>query len=354
VKPAGSGSRKGYFDAVHRASLAALAEGPEERCLLRIGGADVCLRFASEGLASALIPALAHLTVPAIASPSLTVCLWDGRSTAIRMPRPPWKPDDYISRGDIRGWGSDVRAAYNLGAGVLSLFDPERGVAVFWVNDAGSLPTYERSAPLRTILGWFLRTHGCELLHAGAVGYRSGGVLLAGRSGRGKSTTALSCLVSGGKPLLYAGDDYVAVNPDPAPSLYSVYNSGKLDLAHARSQLPDLVPLVSNPAAGPQEKGLLFVHQHFPQRIVTGFPLRAVLLPEVGGEGGRSALREISPLAVLRELAPTTMSQMPGTDQGTFRALVSLVRRVPCYQLAIGPDLGSAQEQIRTLLEADQ
>jgi hypothetical protein len=351
-KAAGSGNRARYFGAVHRAALAALEQGQEQRRFLRLGGEGVCLRFPCRALADALMPALAHLTVPAGGSCSLSVCVWDSRSTGVRVPRPPWKPEDYIARGDIRGWASDVRAAYNLGAGALSLFDPERGAAVFWVNDVGSLPTYERSAPLRTILGWFLRIRGRELLHAGAVGQRSGGVLLAGRGGRGKSTVALSCVGSGGKPLLYAGDDYVAVEPSPVPWVHSVYNSGKLDLAHARQRLPELIPLLSNPGVDPHEKGLLFVHQHLPERIVTGFPLRAVVLPEVCAERsrGRPALRAVSPLAVLQELAPTTMSQMPGTDQGTFRALASLVRAVPCYRLAIGPDLADAREQICTVL----
>jgi hypothetical protein len=58
----------------------------------------------------------------------------------------------------------------------------------------------------------------------------------------------------------------------------------------------------------------------------------------------------VSPLAVLQELAASTMGQMPGTDEGTLRLLGTLLRAVPCYRLAIGPDLANANEQIFALL----
>lgn len=298
------------------------------------------------------MPALAHLAIEAHEAPALTVRVWASRSSGVAIPRSPWQPEDYLSRGDIRGCTAGVRAAFNLGAGTLSLFDSDAGTAIFWVNDADTLPSYERAAPLRTILGWFLRTRGRELLHAGAVGMvgGSGGVLLAGRGGRGKSTTALSCLTTS-TSLCYAADDYVAVDLDPVPWVHCIYNSGKLEIAHALQRLPELVPLVSNPEAGPEEKRLLFVHQHFPERIASGFPLRAILLPEVTAAAeGRPALHPVSPLAVLQELAASTMGQMPGTDQRTLRLLGALLRAVPCYRLAIGADLADANEQICALL----
>lgn len=340
-----------YYEAVEHAAGTALDRVDEVRRFLAIAGEPLCLRFAGAEVADAFMPALSHLAIEAAEAPALTVRVWDSRSSDVAIPRSPWKPDDYLSRGDIRGCAS-VRAAFNLGAGTLSLFDPDAGTAVFWVNDARTLPSYERAAPLRTILGWFLRTRGRELLHAGAVGMAggSGGVLLAGRGGRGKSTTALSCLTTSA-PLCYAADDYVAVDLDPVPWVHCIYSSGKLEIAHALRLLPELVPLVSNPGAGPEEKGLLFVHQHFPERIASGFPLRAILLPEVTAAAeGRPALLPVSPLAVLQELAASTMGQMPGTDEGTLRLLGTLLRALPCYRLAIGPDLANANEQIFALL----
>jgi hypothetical protein len=338
-----------YFDAVEHASLAALKQGGESIRSMHLAGETVSLRFGSESLSAALLPALAHHPDAGDRPPSLTVYLWDTRSTGVRIPRPPWRPEDYLARGDIRGWAAGVHAAYHLGGGTLSLFDPARGTAVFWLDDARALATWEKAAPIRTILGWFLRTRARELLHGGAVGLPSGGVLLAGRGGRGKSTTALASLTRN-LVLQYAGDDYVAVESSPAPRVHSVYSSGKLDLGHAGDLLPELIPLVSNPAPGPGEKGQVFLAPHFPGRLASGFPLRAVILPEVSQEVAR--LDPVSPLAVLQELASTTMGQMPGTDQGTLRVVAELVRTLPCYRLLLGCDLAGAVSQIRRLVEA--
>lgn len=346
-------ARARYFEAVRNAARTALERSAQDIRHIRVGRNIVQLRFANSVLANELMRALTHLEIHSNQQPDLTVWIWDSQFSGVPIPRPPWKPEDYVSRGDIRGWDGDVWAAYNLGVGILSLFDTTRGEAVLWLRNPGALPEYERAAPLRTILGWFLRTRGAELVHAAAVGRSSGGVLLAGRSGRGKSTTALSCVAENqsDRSIFYAGDDYVMVERDPSPWVYSVYNSGKLDRNHAAQRLPSLLPLMTNSAAPAGEKGLLFVHEGFPERIVTGFPIRAVLIPEIEAGPG-PALRPISPRAVLQELAPTTMSQMPGTGPSTLRMLAALVRAVPCYRLALGNGQ-SASEQIAALL-ADQ
>ena len=337
-----------YFDAVHRAALTALDQGREVRRSLELAGEVVSLRFAGDGMAQALLPALAHLPSSKAPAPSLTVCLWDSRSTGVPIPRPPWQPEDYLARGDIRGWATGVHAAYHLGAGTLSLFDPKERTALFWLDDASTLPSWEKAAPLRTILGWFLRTTGRELLHAGAVGLPSGGVLLAGRGGRGKSTIALACLVKD-TTLQYAGDDYVAVEAGPAPRVHSVYSSGKLDLVHASALLPELVPLISHPEPGPGEKGQLLLARQVPERLATGFPLRAILLPEMSA--GAPRLEPVSPILVLQELASTTMGQMPGTDPGTFAVVAELIRTLSCYRLRTGSDLPGAVTAIHSLLD---
>ena len=317
---------------------------------IRVGREVVRLRFANPVLANEMMPALAHIAVDSSLPSALSIDIWDSQSTGIRIPRPPWKAEEYVSRGDIRGWEDDVWAAYNLGLGLLSLLDVARAEGVLWVRNPGTLPDYERAAPIRTILGWFMRSRGAELVHAAAVGRPSGGVLLAGRSGRGKSTTALRCLVDAvnEQSLRYAGDDYVLTESAPTPWVYSVYNSGKFDRQNADRLLPGLLPLATNVASPAGDKGLLFVQQVFPERMIAGFPVRAIVVPEIGARSG-PALRPISPREVLLELAPSTMSQMPGTGASTLRRLAALVAAVPCYGLALGDGL-SAPAQIAALL----
>src|SRR4029077_4802081 len=82
----------------------------------------------------------------------------------------------------------------------------------------------EIAEPIRAILSWFMREHNRQLIHAAAVGNSDGGVLLIGRSGAGKSNTALCCLAS---DLQYAADDFCAVSVGSEPHVYSLYCTGK-------------------------------------------------------------------------------------------------------------------------------
>jgi hypothetical protein len=53
-------------------------------------------------------------------------------------------------------------------------------------------------------------------------GYGYGRRTVAGKGGSGKSTTALACLDS---PLVYASDHYCSLTNEPAPYVYSLYDS---------------------------------------------------------------------------------------------------------------------------------
>jgi hypothetical protein len=121
---------------------------------------------------------------------------------------------------------------------------------------------------------------GLQLVHAAAVGNSNGGVLIGGKGGSGKSTTALTCLES---KLNYIGDDYTLLGLDSGrPVVHSLYNSAKLNSDHVQ-RFPTLLPKVSNPDRLADEKALLFVNEHYPAKVATQLPVRAVLLPRVTG-----------------------------------------------------------------------
>ena len=168
------------------------------------------------------------------------------------MPPPPWgkyclqsKWDMhvYTRRGDVRGFNNDrICTAYNWSAAALSMLDKRNSLALYWTYDTRKLPSYETSAPLRTILHWWMNHHGLQFVHSGAVGTSRGGVLLAGKGGTGKSTTVLSCLNS---DMLYVSDDYCLISVDPVPYAYSVYSSAKLNADNIQ-RVPHLMPTISN------------------------------------------------------------------------------------------------------------
>ena len=234
-------------------------------------------------LAPVLTRAFEHLRAASDPAPGLTIYAWDSASTGVEMLPPPRAFETYIARGEIPGLnGGGIRAAYQLDASALSMLDEETGRAIYWTRDAAALPYYEASAPLRTILHWWLGQQGRQLVHAGAVGLPDGGALLLGKGGSGKSTTALACLAS---DLMYASDDYCAVGADPSPTVFSIYATAKKNRAD-RVSIRFLELLENAPdkrddfAETSHGKTVYFLYKEFPRKIINRFPLRAILIPE--------------------------------------------------------------------------
>ena len=344
------GNPVAFFEAVHQTfQQAKQVMGEDFDRFYCIGGHTMQLRFAGPALVPRITPALQHLATAPDASPALTVCIWDSVSTLTQMPPPPWAQDAYVGRGEVYGYNDGrMHTNFNLASYVLSMLDTSSALAMYWTRDPNQLPYYESGAPLREILNWWLSEYGYQFCHAGAVGTDKKGVLLAGRGGSGKSTTALTCLNS---ELVYASDDYCLLATDPCPYVYSLYNTAKVDADNIH-RIPHLKSAISNADRLDAEKALLFLHQHFPDRIVKGFPIRAVLLPRVTGRR-ETVLTPASPAAGLMALAPSTMFQLSGADQKAFRAISRLLKQVPCYNLELGTDLEQVPDVILGLLRED-
>lgn len=201
-------------------------------------GNTIKLIFANEKLLPFITPALEHLSITTDEEPAIEICVWDDVTTDTDMPAPPWFGHAvqteigniegvYTHRGDIRGFNNKrIKAAFNWSANALSMYDREKATGYYWTKDARDLPAYETSAPLRTILNWWLEERGFHFAHGAAVGTSKGGVLITGKGGSGKSTAALACLNSG---LFYISDDYCVVCAEPKPAAYSVFSSAKVD-----------------------------------------------------------------------------------------------------------------------------
>lgn len=313
----------------------------------RLSGFSLRLCFAAPALVSRLAPALEHLAVsPNGRPPDLTVHLWDSTSTATRMARRPWQADDLIARGDVRSFrDKTILTALTADVGALSILNLAENVGLFWIRNAADLPTYERGAPLRAILHWWMRQRSRHLVHAAAVGVQGKGALIVGRGGSGKSTTALTCLTHGWD---YASDDYCLVSCIDSPRAESLYNTAKLNADHLRN-LPQLLPAISNREELGSEKALLYLHQYHPARLTAGFDLKAILLPRVTGKPA-TAVQAATPAAGLRALAPSSLFQLPGSGQDEFFALSRLVQAVPCYHLELGTRLDQTPPVIEEVL----
>ncbi len=301
---------------------------------LALAGLRVRLCFAGEAMRARLLPALAHGIAPA-AEADATFLIYDCASAGLPQPSVPWRVEDVGPRGEVAVDGS-LRVSLFAPSGALSVFDPERKLGIFVVRDASALPSYERAAPLRTLLHWALETRQCRLAHAAAVASEHGGALLAGRGGSGKSTTAVLCAQAG---MRFAGDDYVGITADPSHA-HAIYATAKID-AMSVAMLPDL-RLHIEPAEG--EKGVAILAD-----VAASFPIRALVLPRVSG--GASRLRRATGAEALRALAPTTVFQLPGNDGAAFSWIASVARSLPAFALDLGDDRAEIPGLVRRAIE---
>jgi len=297
---------------------------------IRIGDAPVRLRFAGAALAEQLGRAFDHLVDTEGGEPQLTIHVWDAEDSGTPPPPlPPLAPDS--PRGTTVYTADEGRHfASRPALGQLSAYERATARAWFWCRDAHELPFWEPAAPFRQIFHWWLPDRGALLLHAASVGRSTGGVLLVGAGGSGKSTCALSCLAS---DLLYAGDDYVAVELEPEPRVLSLFCSGKLEPDHS-ALLPHLPPPGFAGDGALEEKSVFYVADRFPDRMCRGFPLRAIVAPRVQGTEPRVQAR--GPAQVLAALAPSTLLQLVPARQEALSAMAGVLGDVPAYGLDVG------------------
>jgi hypothetical protein len=321
--------------------------GVLERSYL-IAGLAVRMRYAGPAMLGRIGPALAHLEDDSGAAvASLTINVWDSASTGSEAPPlPPASPG--APQGAKYYFGDDrFQASYQPSSGALSVLDSSRALAWYWCPGPSEMPDWEAAASIRQILHWWLPRHGVFELHGGAVGTESGGVLLVGRGGSGKSTAALSTL--GSSRLSYASDDYTGVRVEPSPWAYSLYSTGKLEPHHV-ARLPHLRSAVANSERlGSEEKAVFHVHEHFPSSVVLGFPLKAILLPRIT-ERTTPRIVPASPTAALTALAPSTLLQLHPPTPHAWEAMSKLVRAVPSHYLELGSDISAIPETIADFL----
>jgi hypothetical protein len=231
---------------------------------------------------------------------------------------------------------------------ILSVLDRQTDTAVCWVADADGLPYWEQGAPLRHVLHWWMQARGLQLAHAACIGTPKGGVLLVGRGGSGKSTTALASLRAG---LRYVGDDYLLVETGPKVTAYSMYNSAKLHVEQM-NRFPDLIDRPIAYAEHGQEKVLAFMHERYPDQTVDSLEVRGVLVPTVIGTG-HTRLEQLSRAQALAALAPSTVMQLPGAGNGAMAIMGAVLRAVPCRRILLGPDLKEASDVIAAFIEEE-
>ena len=339
---------EGFFEKIlAQAVLAEHAAGEVPERWFDIGTLVLQLRFLGSALEPYVVPALAHLEIAESRrrAADLTLHCWDCASLGVEFPQAPVDMQAFTPRGEIDGLNDHrFHAAFGTQGRQLSVFDAHLRRGAYCVGQPAGIPRFEIAEPIRALLSWFMRENGRQLLHAAAVGEANGGVLLIGRSGAGKSNTALGCLASN---LRYASDDFCAVSVAGDPQVYSIYCTGK---THESDwcRHPFLAELA--PALDPErrEKAIYFLSSNVSPETHSRVPAESHFAPAKSRKNCEA--RPISPAAVLRLAAPDTAKLLPGAGSDVMRGLAKLVRTVPCYELLLGSVPGDIPGVISALL----
>jgi hypothetical protein len=356
VTEVGSEAARAYDAALALALEADRSRGPALDEVRLIGGLRLRLHVVGPDLARCLLPALDHHARGEKDDGwDVEIRAWD---TASNDAARPWFPDSALDGGtsgpariEAARLGPHLRVRYQPDERVLSLYDPARAQALFCADDAAALPYWERGAPMRTIFHWIMEERDRCLVHAAAVGRADGGLLIVGRGGSGKSTTALSCL---GHGVPYLSDDYCIVGgvATGRARAYSLYSTAKLHHDQL-ARLPHLATWQADGTDGDRtadDKALLFVAQHAAHELVDSFPIRAVVVPVITG-GPTTSFGATSAGAALAALAPSSVLQLPGGGADALALLADLVRATPCVELRLGTDIDAIADRLDALLD---
>lgn len=339
-----------FFDRFHQSyEQAERAAGSAPEYDYLISGYRIRLRFAGPALVPLLTPALAHLAVPpGTTSPDLTACLWDSQSTGLALSPCPWQTGDIQLRGEVSCYSTaEQLTVVQQDTGAVSSLNHPRNLGLYWISAGAALPAYERAAPLKIILHAWLARRGLPMIHAGAIGTATGAALITGKTGSGKSTASLACLSDG---LAYISDDRCLLSLSGSqPVAHCIYNSAKLHTDHI-TRFPHLLPHISNPHETAPEKSLVYVQQFAPRRLPGPLPVKAILLARVAHRP-ETSLAPVGAMAVLRELAISTLVYQPAAAHAELHAMAELVRRVPCYQINLGYNLETIPSVVASVIE---
>ncbi|HEX3426336.1 MAG TPA: hypothetical protein VHT30_09405 [Acidimicrobiales bacterium] len=350
---------RAFIDASFAAFERALAcDGSEHK--LSTAGRTLRVRFAGSHLTRRFLPALQHLATDA-GQADLTICCWDGNASPVAMPPPPWPSRDFVGGSRIRGHiNGPVVATYDRDGRLFQLYDRPSRRALFHVADGARLPGWHDRAPFRPFLSLWADDHGLALLHGAAVAEGGAGLVLAGVSGSGKSTTALRCALAG---MDFLGDDACLVDPAGA-TVHSVYGRAKIlhDAATATAGAgagagagadPDLgAGLGDVTGLGPVERdggdGVVLS----PRRVGREATLGALLLLRVADQRQSELSAPIPERHALEALQVTLREENHGLTPACCQALEAVVGAVTVRRLTLGFDGTGIVEAVRSALAA--
>jgi hypothetical protein len=336
------------FSNMRAAFAQAVAAHPSElhESFYVFAGQPVSVRILGSELAKNIESPIAHLRVNvSIPSSKLTIELWDNNKTRRRAfpvdPDQDWYEMTFKSQ-DERFVGQRLPHTF-------SCLDRESGHIIASIAWHKRIFIYERAKPLaRLLLNWH-NDRNVPIIHTALVARSDNGVLFAGKSGSGKSTSSLACTIGG---FDYLSEDYTGLQlcGDGSFMGHSLYNSVFLNTNHLE-RFTQLAPYAIRGRLPQEEKSVVILSQVLPQRLARAVSIRALVLPRVTNRRA-TRLQPASKGEALLALGPSSLLQIPNRSLGVcgFARLAELVERIPCFRMELGSDLSSIPRCIDDLL----
>lgn len=232
---------------------------------------------------------------------------------------------------------------YNDESQVLTAIDTQKAEAYYYMPQMDRMPYYEKAAPMRMIFHHWALVNQMILIHGACISFGDKGLLLAGKGGTGKSTTAVSAALSG---FDYIGDDYVLADPDKQ-TIHSLYSSSKI-----RWDATDILPVARDLTVNEKDeddKGIFFLRDVKGSTLPPSVSLSAVILPQIG-KVTSSKYTRTTITEGLMSLGSSTIFQMPGSGKETLTGISALLRGIPVYRMTLSRDTDEINSKLREMI----
>jgi hypothetical protein len=333
-----------FFSAFWQFSEAALSAVDVSQKIFCLGRRSLSVKIPKRH-SEKMFHSLSHLQHEILPDIDFNLLVWDSETTGRQLPSIPWAHGEPPEKGEIISLRNNrFQSNYNLDSMTFSVIDRLERRAVYWRRQMNQIPCQEQAAPLRFILNSWFKSKNVFLIHAAAVAESGKGILLSGKGGSGKSTTALQCLLSG---MDYLGDDYVLVDAENPHNVHSIYNAAKM-ASWTLERYPEVKESIPNPEELWEEKALVFLEDVHPERLVKSARVQALVIPKV--TEGEPVIRPIGKAEALLAAGPSTIFQQWGSDEGLFSFLARLVRDLPVFRLETGSDPTKLPDLIGSLI----
>ena len=312
------------------------------RTYVELNGISICMHFLNEKARNVFSRPFSHLETEEKENSGFDIYVIHGGPA--EEPIEGWRRFEREASEErkLLTYGKDgTYVLYNYESKVLAGYDSKRKKACYYIPSLDMLPLYEMAAPMKIVFHHFAQDHGMILVHGAAIAMDGIGVLIAGRGGSGKTTTAI-CAALGGFD--YLGDDYVILDPENK-AIHSLYSSSKIRW-DSEKLLPELGSLAVN--GRNEDKGYFFMNE-INDRVRKSVRLRAVVIPKLGGEDPSYA--RISGITALRVLSSSTIFQMPGSGQRILGEISRVLRDIPVYEMILGRDVFRNNRKFEELIK---